>query len=59
MKSTNKRINLDWNKLMGFNQVASAQADAGKKTSRSALGAKIGGKIGAKAGVKGGGPPPA
>jgi len=56
MKSTNKRINLDWNKLMGFNQVSSAQADAGKKTSRSAIGAKIGGKIGAKVGVK---PPPA
>ena len=52
MKSTKKRINLDWNKLMGFNQVASAQADAGKKVGRAAIGAKIG----AKAGVK---PPPA
>jgi len=55
MKSTKKRINLDWNKLMGFNQVSSAQADAGKKVGRAAIGAKIG----AKAGVKGGGPPPA
>jgi len=51
MKSTKKRINLNWNKLMGFNQVSSAQADAAKQVGRAAIGAKIG----AKAGVKGGG----
>jgi hypothetical protein len=54
MKSTNKRINLDWAKLMGFNQVSSVQADAGKQVGRAAIGAKIG----VKAGVKGGGGPP-
>jgi len=48
MKSTNKRINLDWNKLMGFNQVSSVQADAGKKIARAAIGAKIGAKPGVK-----------
>jgi hypothetical protein len=55
MKSTNKRVNLDWAKLIGFNQVTSAQAGAGKKVGRAAIGAKVGAKIG----VKGGGTPPA
>ena len=45
MKSIKKRINLDWNKLTGFNQVSSAQSGAGKKVGK-----------GAKVGVK---PPPA
>jgi hypothetical protein len=48
MKSTNKRINLDWNKLMGFNQVASAKSGAGKKVGRAAIGAKVGAKVGVK-----------
>jgi hypothetical protein len=54
MKSTNKRINLDWNKLMGFNQVASAQSGAGKKVARAAIGAKVGAKVGTKGGGGGG-----
>jgi hypothetical protein len=48
MKSTKKRINLDWNKLTGFNQVSSAQAGAGKKVGKAAIGAKVGAKVGVK-----------
>ena len=55
MKSTSKRINLDWAKLMGFNQVQSVQSELANQAAKKALGAKIGGKVG----VKGGGPPPA
>jgi hypothetical protein len=51
MKSTTKRIKLDWSKLFGFNQVKSAQTGRITKSAR----AMIGGKIGTKAGVK---PPP-
>jgi len=54
MKSTNKRIELDWTKLLGFNQVSSAQTRSTTKSSRAMIGAKIG----LKAGVKGGPPPP-
>jgi hypothetical protein len=53
MKSTSKRIQLDWTKLLGFNQVKNNQADA--KNSRAIIGARVGGKVG----TKGGTPPPA
>ncbi|HYG24148.1 MAG TPA: hypothetical protein VEH04_15320 [Verrucomicrobiae bacterium] len=46
MKSTQKRVDLDWSKLFGFNQVKSA-----KNTPEAR--AIIGGKIGAKVGGKG------
>ena len=52
MKSTKKRIDLNWNKLVGFNQISSAQSVANNQASKKALGAKIGAKVG----VKGGGP---
>ncbi len=52
MKSTNKRIELNWTKLLGFNQVKSAQGVSNAINSRAMIGAKVGGKIG----VKGGGP---
>ncbi len=45
MKSTNKRIDLDWAKLMGFNQVKSAK---GKAPCTATIGAKIGVKVGLK-----------
>jgi hypothetical protein len=48
MKSTKKRIDLDWKKLTGFNQVSSAQSDTGKRVAKAAIGAKIGGKVGVK-----------
>ncbi len=54
MKSTNKRIELNWTKLLGFNQVSSVQAQPNAKNSRAVIGARIG----LKAGVKGGTPPP-
>ena len=44
MKSTKKRIDLDWNKLVGFNQVKTSA----KQNAKAALAAKIGGKVGAK-----------
>ncbi len=50
MKSTKKRIDLNWNKLVGFNQVASAQSGTTKQAAKAALGAKIGGKVGVKGG---------
>jgi hypothetical protein len=40
MKSTTKRINLNWNKLVGFNQV-----QQNKKSSMATIGAKVGGKF--------------
>jgi hypothetical protein len=52
MNSKNKRIELDWNKLMGFNQVKSTQGEGFKKITTAAIGVKLG----IKAGVK---PPPA
>jgi hypothetical protein len=45
MKSTTKRIGLDWSKLLGFSQVKSAQTD---KAAMAAIGVKIGGKVGIK-----------
>lgn len=48
MKSTNKRVTLDWSKLLGFNQVKSAQADCKSKLAQAMIGAKIGGKTGVK-----------
>lgn len=45
MKSTTKRINLDWNKLVGFNQVQAAKNTANKKASMAMIGAKVGGKV--------------
>jgi hypothetical protein len=45
MKSTNKRVVLDWAKLMGFNQVKSAK---GKAQRMAMVGAKIGVKVGLK-----------
>lgn len=48
MKSTSKRVNLDWNKLLGFNQVKSAQAECKSKSAQAMIGAKIGGKAGVK-----------
>ena len=54
MKKTSKRIELDWTKLLGFNQVKSAQEQPDSESSRMLIGAKVGGKPG----IKGGGPPP-
>ena len=55
MKSTTKRIELDWANLFGFNQIKATKNVSDTKTV-SALGAKLGtklgGKVGAKAGVK-------
>jgi len=45
MKSTNKRVALDWAKLMGFNQVKSVR---GKAHCMAMVGAKIGVKVGLK-----------
>ena len=50
MKSTTKRIGLDWSKLLGFSQVKSAQGDSTNKITRATIGAKIGVKAGIKAG---------
>jgi hypothetical protein len=52
MKSTTKRIGLDWSKLLGFSQVKSAQGNSANKVTRTAIGVKVG----VKAGIK---PPPA
>jgi hypothetical protein len=48
MKFKNKRIELDWGKLLGFSQVKRAQGDL-KSTSAKGL---IEAKIGLKAGIK-------
>jgi len=50
MKSTTKRIKLDWGNLLGFNQVKSAQTEPNYKLAK----AMIGSKVGSKAGIKGG-----
>ena len=47
MKSSNKRIELNWGKLLGFNQVKTSQG-RGSKTSRAMIGAKVGSKLGIK-----------
>ena len=48
MKSTTKRIALDWTRLFGFNQVKSAQAECKSKSAQAMIGAKIGSKAGVK-----------
>ena len=48
MKSTHKRIKLDWSKLHGFNQVKSAQPGKSAQHARAMIGAKIGAKVGVK-----------
>jgi hypothetical protein len=48
MKSTTKRIKLDWSKLVGFNQVKSFQAGVDKSRARAAIGVKAGAKVGGK-----------
>jgi hypothetical protein len=45
MKSIKKRIELDWSKLFGFNQVKSAQ---NTPEARALIGGKIGAKVGGK-----------
>ena len=50
MKSTRKRIELDWSKLFGFNQVKSVQSEFKTKSARAMIGAKIGAKPGVKPG---------
>jgi hypothetical protein len=44
MKSTNKRIQLNWGKLLGFNQVKVAQGDLKSKSAKALIDAKIGAK---------------
>lgn len=51
MKSTNKRVKLDWSKMLGFNQVKSPRRNSGSSEAKAIVGAKIG--------TKGGGTPPA
>jgi hypothetical protein len=48
MKSTTKRIELNWSKLLGFNQVKLAQGEIKSKASKAMIGAKIGAKVGAR-----------
>jgi hypothetical protein len=55
MKATNKKIELDWNKLLGFNQVKAAQAQTDAERSRAIISSKVGVKVGAKGGGGGGG----
>ena len=47
MKKTDKRIELNWGKLLGFNQVKTNQG-RGSKNSRAMVGAKVGAKLGFK-----------
>jgi len=44
MKSTNKHIKLNWDKLLGFNQVKIAQGDLKSKSGKAHIRAKIGQK---------------
>jgi len=48
MKSRNKRIELDWSKLFGFNQVKSAQSEHNIRQAKARIEAKIGRKVGIK-----------
>jgi hypothetical protein len=48
MKSTNKRIQLNWAKLLGYRQVKGAQGDLKSKAAKAMIGAKIGQKFGVK-----------
>ena len=43
MKSTNKRIQLNWGKLLGFNQVKVTQGEPKSKAAKAMIGAaKVG-----------------
>jgi len=46
MKSTNKRIKLNWGQLLGFNQVKGAQGNLKSKAVRARIGQKVGIKVG-------------
>ncbi len=49
MKSRSKRIQLNWGKLLGFNQVKLAQGEPKSKSAKALIDAKIGTKtLGAK-----------
>ncbi len=48
MKTTNKRIKLNWGKLLGFSQVKAAQGDPKSKSARAMIGQKAGVKTGLK-----------
>jgi hypothetical protein len=48
MKTTNKRIKLIWDKLLGFNQVKLAQGELKSKSAKALIEAKIGSKPGIK-----------
>ena len=48
MKATIKRIELDWGKLLGFNQVKNETPASRGKQSTSVIGAKVGGKPASK-----------
>jgi hypothetical protein len=50
MKSTTKRVALNWSKLLGFSQIKSVQSSS--EAARAAIGVKLGVKVGVK-------PPPA
>jgi hypothetical protein len=43
MKSTNKRIELNWGKLLGFSQVNLTQDKLRSKSTKALISAKIGG----------------
>ncbi|PYK65492.1 MAG: hypothetical protein DME50_08375 [Verrucomicrobia bacterium] len=45
MKSTNKRIKLNWGKLLGFRQVNLTQDELRSKSTKALIGAKIGGPV--------------
>jgi len=42
MKPTNKHIKLDWNKLLGFNQVKRTERDLSSKSDIALIRAKVG-----------------
>jgi hypothetical protein len=44
MKTSIKPVKLDWNRLVGFNQVSSHQGKQNTKRAKAVLAAKIGGK---------------
>ena len=48
MKLTNKRIKLNWGKLLGFSQVKVAQGELKSKSAKALIDAKIGQKRGIK-----------
>jgi len=46
MKATSKRVKLNWDKLLGFNQVKPAQGHLKSKAARAMIGNKTGVKKG-------------